>query len=266
MILALTGTDATLESQIAAFLEARSFERIPAKEIDPDPARRLPWGRHYVLTGVSYAHIEAHVDYSGFRLVFLGDPPESTEEMYRLYEQADAHFTRDTPESAIVQFVTEAMSSVTRPNWDTYFIDIARVAARRSNCMKRQVAAVLVRDRRVVTTGYNGTPRGAKNCDEGGCERCNSLSVSGEGLDDCVCNHAEENAICQAAYHGISIRGATLYCTHSPCLRCAKLLINAGISEVVYNADYPMAARARALLDECGVPCRRYGKAEASPV
>jgi dCMP deaminase len=260
MILALTGTDKSLEEELAAFLEVRSFERIASTALDCDPSRRLPWGRHYVLTGVMHRHVEAHINYRGFRLVFLGDAPKDAGELSRLHGRADAHFTRSTSEQEIVRFVSEAMASVPRPGWDAYFIDIARVTARRSNCMKRQVAAVVVRDKRVVATGYNGTPRGAKNCDEGGCERCNSLSVSGQGLDDCVCNHAEENAICQAAYHGISIRGATLYCTHSPCLRCAKLLINAGIEEVVFNADYPMSERAGALLDQCGVTYRKYEK------
>ncbi len=258
MILALTGTDSILEDRLATFLEARSFERIASRDLEADSSKRLPWGRHYVLTGVTVTHLVAHLGSPGFRLVFLGDPPEISGDLSQLLERSDAHFTDETDEQEIIRFLVDAMSSVTRPDWDTYFIDIARVAAKRSNCMKRQVAAVLVKDDRVVATGYNGTPRGARNCDEGGCERCNSLSVSGADLDECLCNHAEENAICQAAFHGISIRGATLYSTHSPCLRCARLLINAGIRDVVYNADYPMAEKARDLLEECGVPCRRY--------
>ncbi len=144
-----------------------------------------------------------------------------------------------------------------RPDWDEYFMQIARIAALRSNCMKRKVAAVIVKDRRIISTGYNGTPRGVKNCNEGGCPRCNSFADSGTSLSDCLCSHAEENAIVQAAYHGISVRGATLYTTFSPCLICTKIIINAGIVEVVYNLDYPLNEVARALLAEAGLTMRQ---------
>ena len=96
-----------------------------------------------------------------------------------------------------------------RPDWDTYFMDIAHVVARRGNCIRRQVAAIIVKEKRIISTGYNGTPRGVANCYEGGCPRCNSDTPSGEGLGDCICAHAEENAIVQAAYHGIAVRGGT---------------------------------------------------------
>jgi dCMP deaminase len=145
-----------------------------------------------------------------------------------------------------------------RPDWDTYFIDIAHVVARRGNCSRRQVAAVLVRDRRIISTGYNGTPRGVKNCFEGGCARCAGDAPSGSALGECICSHAEENAITQAAYHGIAVRNATLYCTISPCLLCAKMIINAGITEVVYEDEYQFEAQTRALLKEAGVVCRRF--------
>lgn len=145
-----------------------------------------------------------------------------------------------------------------RPGWDEYFLDIAHVVARRSNCRRRQVAAVIVVDRRIVSTGYNGTPRGIRNCFEGGCPRCASDVASGHQLGDCICCHAEENAIVQAAYHGISVRGGTLYCTVSPCLLCAKMIINAGIVEVVYEHEYHLSDQTRALLREAGVRCRQY--------
>ncbi len=144
-----------------------------------------------------------------------------------------------------------------RPGWDEYFMQIARIATLRSNCMKRKVAAVIVKDRRIISTGYNGTPRGVKNCNEGGCPRCNSFADSGTALSDCFCSHAEENAIVQAAYHGISVREATLYTTFSPCLICTKIIINAGIVEVVYNLDYPLNEVARDLLAEAGVKMRQ---------
>jgi dCMP deaminase len=150
------------------------------------------------------------------------------------------------------------MSRFSRPSWDEYFMSIAKVVAMRSNCMKRKIAAIIVKDRRVISTGYNGTPRGAKNCNEGGCPRCNSLAESGTALDECLCCHGEENAITQAAYHGTSLKGSTLYTTYSPCLMCTKMIINSGIVEVVYNEDYPLNERAKALLNECGIKLRRH--------
>ncbi len=143
--------------------------------------------------------------------------------------------------------------SSSRPSWDQYFMDIARQVAARSNCMKRQVAAVIVSDRRIISTGYNGTPRGVKNCNEGGCPRCNGFSESGKNLEECLCSHGEENAIVQASYHGIAIKDATLYTTYSPCLLCSKMIINAGIRRVVYNEAYPLNDTATRMLKEAGV-------------
>lgn len=144
-----------------------------------------------------------------------------------------------------------------RPGWDDYFMNIARVVAMRSNCVKRKVAAVVTLDRRIISTGYNGTPRGVRNCNEGGCPRCNSFAPGGADLGECLCSHAEENAITQAAYHGVSVRGATLYTTTCPCLTCTKMIINAGIAEVVYNAGYPLGEVSLRLLREAGVGTRR---------
>ena len=152
----------------------------------------------------------------------------------------------------------QLMSRFARPGWDEYFMNIAKVVATRSNCMKRKVAAVIVKDRRVISTGYNGTPRGARNCNEGGCPRCNGMAASGTALDECLCSHGEENAITQAAYHGISLKGSTLYTTFAPCLQCTKMIINSGIVDVVYNKDYPLNDRARTLLAECGVTLKRF--------
>jgi dCMP deaminase len=150
------------------------------------------------------------------------------------------------------------MSRFMRPTWDEYFMSIARVVAMRSNCMKRKIAAIIVKDMRVVSTGYNGTPRGARNCNEGGCPRCNGMAQSGTALDECLCCHGEENAITQAAYHGTSLKGSTLYTTFSPCLHCTKMIINSGIAEVVYNQDYPLNETALSLLKECGVKLRQH--------
>ena len=144
-----------------------------------------------------------------------------------------------------------------RPSWDVYFMDIARMVSRRSNCIKRQVAAVIIKDKRIISTGYNGTPRGIKNCNEGGCPRCGSFGPSGASLGDCLCSHAEENAITQSAYHGMNLKGACLYTTFSPCLICTKMIINSGIVEVIYDAHYPLVDVANRLLKEAGVKTRK---------
>jgi len=144
-----------------------------------------------------------------------------------------------------------------RPTWDEYFMEIAKVVAARSNCIRRKVAAIIVKDKRVISTGYNGTPRGAKNCSEGGCPRCNESPESGKRLDECFCSHGEENAIVQAAYHGISVKEGVLYSTYSPCLICTKMIINAGLTEVVYNEEYPLSGNSLALLEEAGVKVRK---------
>jgi len=144
-----------------------------------------------------------------------------------------------------------------RPDWDEYFMGIAQTVARRSNCVSRQVAAVLVKGRRIISTGYNGTPSGLTNCDEGGCPRCNSSTPSGKDLDKCLCSHAEENAIIQAAYHGTAVAGSTLYSTLYPCLTCTKMIINGGIKRVVYAEDYNQETLSVELLEKAGIEVRK---------
>jgi dCMP deaminase len=157
----------------------------------------------------------------------------------------------------ISELLQHLMRQHERPDWDEYFMKMAKVASLRSNCVKRKVAAVIVRDRRVISTGYNGTPRGTKNCFEGGCPRCNNLADSGTRLEECLCSHGEENAIIQAAYHGVSVNGSMLYSTFAPCLTCTKMIINAGIVEVVYNQDYPLNETSFELFQESGVRFRK---------
>jgi dCMP deaminase len=186
----------------------------------------------------------------------------ANQRLHATREKADLLITNDgTLEELhrkLDQMLPPLMSRFMRPTWDEYFMSIAKVVAMRSNCMKRKVAAIIVKDMRVVSTGYNGTPRGAKNCNEGGCPRCNSMAQSGTALDECLCCHGEENAITQAAYHGTSLKGSTLYTTFAPCLLCTKMIINSGIVEVVYNQEYPLNERALALLKECGVKLRQH--------
>lgn len=126
----------------------------------------------------------------------------------------------------------------TRPDWDTYFMDMAVLASRRSSCLRRAVGAVLVKDRRLLATGYNGVPSGVTHCEVTGCLREKLNVPSGERHELCRGLHAEQNAIIQAAFHGVSIRDAVLYCTNLPCIICAKMLINAGVRRVVYLEGY----------------------------
>ncbi len=154
--------------------------------------------------------------------------------------------------------VRKKLAGPPRPSWDEYFMRIARVASMRSNCIKRKVGALIVRDRRIVSTGYNGTPRGTRNCNEGGCPRCGNLVASGTRLDECLCSHAEENAITQAAYHGTSVKNGCLYTTFSPCLMCAKMIINSGIAEVVFNVEYPLNDVTFQLFEQARVTIRKH--------
>jgi dCMP deaminase len=172
-----------------------------------------------------------------------------------ILNDADVPHLFDCVDKALSELSAEF--KLNRPSWDEYFMNIAREVASRSNCVKRKVAAVIVKDKRIISTGYNGTPRGVKNCDEGGCPRCNSFSESGKNLEECYCSHGEENAIVQASYHGVSIKGATLYTTFSPCLICTKMILNAGLVEVVYNAEYPLGEAPLKLLKEAGVIVRQ---------
>ena len=126
-----------------------------------------------------------------------------------------------------------------RPSWDSYFMQIAYLVAGRSTCLRRQVGAVIVKDKQILSTGYNGSPAGLKHCAEVGCMR-EALGVpSGQRTEICRAVHAEQNALVQAAKHGVAIAGADIYTTFQPCVLCTKLLINAGIKRVVYANSYP---------------------------
>ncbi|GES77097.1 deoxycytidylate deaminase [Rhizophagus clarus] len=144
-----------------------------------------------------------------------------------------------------------------RPTWDTYFMHLSDLAASRSNCMKRKVGCILVKNRRVIATGYNGTAKGLKNCNEGGCERCNDGMSCGKGLDSCLCLHAEENALLEAGKERVG-EGCILYCNTCPCLGCSVKLIQIGVTEVVYHRSYGLDEKTANLLKEAGVKLRQH--------
>ncbi len=126
-----------------------------------------------------------------------------------------------------------------RPDWDSYFMEIAQIVSKRSTCRRRNVGALIVKGRRILSTGYNGAPRGLRHCLDGECLREKMNIASGERHELCRGLHAEQNAIIQAALHGVSIDGAELYSTHLPCSICMKMIINAGIVKITYLDGYP---------------------------
>ena len=148
-----------------------------------------------------------------------------------------------------------------RPSWDEYFMSIARKVAERSTCLRRQIGAVVVKDKRILSTGYNGVPSGIEHCTTRGCLRDQMGIPSGERHELCRGIHAEQNAVVQAARHGTPIDGAIIYCTHQPCILCAKMLINAGITEIIYEGEYPDPL-AMELFEEAGLALRRFEQGE----
>ena len=223
---------------VSAPIEVR-FERLKGRAREGDP-----------LTFEKFAELENRE--------LAGD--SNSQNLVAVEKLADAVLTNDGAieklHAEIDRIVPQMMNGV-RPDWDQYFMDVAKVVASRSNCMKRKVAAIIVRDKRVISTGYNGTPRGTKNCNEGGCPRCNSLAAAGTALEECLCSHGEENAIVQASFHGVSVKDGTIYTTFAPCLMCAKMIINSGIREVVYNTDYPLNDSSFRLFSQASVTVRR---------
>jgi dCMP deaminase len=141
---------------------------------------------------------------------------------------------------------------VKRPSWDEYFMSIARLVSGRSTCLRRSVGAILVKDRRILASGYNGAPAGLPHCEETGCVRERLQVPSGERHELCRGIHAEQNAIIQSANYGTGIDRATIYTTHHPCSVCAKMIINAGIVRVVTDDSYPDGLAAE-MLGEAGV-------------
>ncbi len=146
-----------------------------------------------------------------------------------------------------------------RPTWDEYFMDIVELIKTRSTCLRRQVGALIVNDKRILATGYNGSPTGCKHCNEVGCIREKLQVPSGERHELCRAIHAEQNAIVQAAYSGTSVRGGTLYVTHQPCVLCAKIAINSGIKKIVFKGRYPDSL-AMEVLKEAGIRVVKFGE------
>jgi len=146
-----------------------------------------------------------------------------------------------------------------RPEWDEYFLKIAQIVSERSTCLRRKVGAVVVKEKRILATGYNGAPSGIKHCEETGCLREKLNIPSGERHELCRGLHAEQNAIIQAAYHGVSIKDSVLYITCHPCSVCAKMIINAGIKKIIISEGYPDKL-AEKMLKEAGIVVKYFKK------
>ncbi len=144
-----------------------------------------------------------------------------------------------------------------RPSYDEYFMEMADVVSKRSTCLRRKVGAILVKEKHILSTGYNGAPKGLKHCSEVGCLREHLNIPSGERHELCRGLHAEQNAIIQAAVFGTSIKDSALYCTNTPCVVCVKMLINAGVTEIVFAGDYPDNL-AKKMLDESKIKIRKF--------
>ncbi|MBU0497381.1 MAG: dCMP deaminase family protein [Candidatus Thermoplasmatota archaeon] len=145
---------------------------------------------------------------------------------------------------------------MSRPSYDAYFMEMAHVVAKRSTCQRRKVGAILVKNKHILSTGYNGAPKGMRHCDDVGCLRSNQGIPSGERHELCRGLHAEQNAIIQAAVFGISIEGSTIYCTDTPCVVCVKMLINAGVKEIIYAGEYPDQL-AKEMIEESGIKIKK---------
>lgn len=146
---------------------------------------------------------------------------------------------------------------MTRPSLDEYFMDMCELVSRRSTCMRRTVGAVIVKDKHVLATGYNGAPMGLLHCDMVGCIREQNHIPSGERQELCRAVHAEANAITQAAYFGVSINGASMYTTFLPCVSCTKMIINSGIKEVIYLNEYTDEL-AKQMMEESNIILRKF--------
>jgi dCMP deaminase len=144
-----------------------------------------------------------------------------------------------------------------RPSYDEYFMEMAHVVAKRSTCLRRKVGAILVKEKHILSTGYNGAPKGMKHCSETGCLREDQNIPSGERHELCRGLHAEQNAIIQAAVFGVSIKGSVLYCTNTPCVVCVKMLINAGVTEIIYAGEYPDEL-AKCMMSESSLKIKRF--------
>lgn len=196
-------------------------------------------------------------DARSFLYKLIEECGSSFEVVKRYSEEASKRGWIKLSQPTVYRIMKRRRIELTRPSWDEYFMEMARLVAKRSTCLRKKVGAVLVKDRRVISTGYNGAPKGLPHCSETECLREKLKVPEGERHEICNGLHAEENCIIQAAVFGVSTKGAVLYCTHFPCSICAKMIINAEIAEVVYEHEYSDEL-SKKLLAKSGVKVRKF--------
>lgn len=191
------------------------------------------------------------------------DQPETGQGVAKCMEKADFTLMNDKTIGEIKEKLTEIYSKIelknSRPSWDEYFMKATALVAERSTCLRRHIGAIIVKDKKLITTGYNGAAKDMKDCMELGCLRDELGIASGTRHEICRAIHAEQNAIIQAAFHGTSIKEGVLYCTHTPCMICSKMIVNAGITEIVTYQDYS-DQDAIEFLKEAGIKLRKINR------
>lgn len=272
MLVGITGTEGSGRRTAKAYLESKQLKSIEFNDeaLDAIVSR---WQEHFVTIIPArpgeiskrpwFVHLNIEAP-ENIRKTRSGSSNGSTSASFddRVANIRDAHINLVNNFATIKEFhaALEDLNLLdaerVRPSWDRYFMTIADLASQRSNCMKRRVGCVLVRDKRIVSTGYNGTPRGFTNCSDGGCPRCNSGSKGGSLLSTCLCLHAEENALLEAGRDRIT--SGTLYCNTCPCLTCSIKIVQSGVKEVVYSQDYSMDTESARVLRLGGVHLRQY--------
>lgn len=284
MLVGVSGTFQSGKHEVLNFLELHGFKlldnSLPATELVQYATKH--WLEDHALliendqllqealTRPFFLHIAVDAP---LQIRFSRQSERSLEDFVAVSDLQNFSFARKAAESAHIKLVNNfpdtkqlyiALSKLdirnptrVRPSWDAYFMRLAELAALRSNCMKRRVGCVIVRNHRVVATGYNGTARGMRNCNEGGCARCNAANGRGSDLNTCLCLHAEENALLEA---GIERLGgvATVYCNTCPCLTCSIKIVQAGVKEVVYSRSYFMDTESASIFAEAGIQLRQY--------
>ncbi|MBI1972398.1 hypothetical protein HYS50_00140 [Candidatus Woesearchaeota archaeon] len=193
-----------------------------------------------------------------FEHEILTEEEPRKEQLVSLSKKANIILRNDQDLETLYKKIDRMMTDISKkftlkkPSDDSFYMEIAQVVAKKSRCLKRKVGAVLVKNKRILALGFDDTPRHIRHCNENGCPACNQ----GDLQSPCLCNHAEENVIIQAAYHGISTQEATVYTTDSPCVRCTQTLINAGITELMFNEDIPLNDTAYSLLKTANITVR----------
>ena len=193
-----------------------------------------------------------------FEHEILAEEDQGKEQLLSLNKKANIILRNDQDLDTLYKKIDRMTTDISKkftlkkPSDDSFYMEIAQVIAKKSRCLKRKVGAVLVKNKRILTLGFDDTPRNIKHCNENGCQACSKEDMQ----SPCLCNHAEENVIIQAAHHGMSTQDATLYTTDSPCLRCVQILINAGITELMFNEDIPLNDTAYSLLKTANITVR----------